>query len=117
MLRDKDSAATTRGHGPPERAIRCMLETYLSHQVDGATANFMLEIIALDHSNTVLAGSCTFHFDGAFDHTVDKVLCETVFLVVIEDDSCTSQLRPEYCVCSFDVAPHHESCRHRRDQQ
>lgn len=117
MLRDKDSAATTRGYGPPERAIRYTFETYLSHHVDSATANFMFEIIALDHTNTVLTRGCTFHLDGPFDHTVDKVLCETVFLVVIEDDSCTSQLRPEYSVCSFDVAPYHESCRHQRDQQ
>jgi hypothetical protein len=47
----------------------------------------VLEIIPFDHANTVLTGGCTFHLDGTFDHAVDKVLCETVFLVVIEDDS------------------------------
>jgi len=69
-----------------------MCETYLSHQIDGAAADFMLEIIPLDHANTVLACGCTFHLDGAFDHTVDEFFCETMFLVVIEDNGYTCQL-------------------------
>jgi hypothetical protein len=94
-----------------------MSKTHFSHQINSAAANFVLEIIPLDHANTVLAGGCTLHFDGTFDHAVDKVLCETMFLVVIQDYGYTSQLRSEYHVCLFDVAPHHESCRHQRDQQ
>jgi hypothetical protein len=77
----------------------------------------MLEIIPLDHANTMLTGGCTLHFDGTFDHAVDKVLSETMFLVVVEDYSYMSQSRPEYNVRLFDVAPHRESCRHQRDQQ
>jgi hypothetical protein len=95
----------------------CMFETYLSHQIDSAAANFMLKIVPLDHANTVLTGGCTFHLNGAFDHAMDEILRETVFLIVVENDGYARQLRTESFVCLCSEVPHHESCHHQRDQQ
>lgn len=82
-----------------------MFKTYLSHQIDSAAANFMLEIIPLDHANAVLARGRTFHLDSAFDHAMDKVFCETMFLVVVEKYGCMSQSRTEWFIRSRNALP------------
>lgn len=69
--------------------------THLSHQINRSAAHFMLQIVPLDQSNTVLASGCTLHLNSAFDHAVDEVFCEAMFLVIIEKNSCASQSRAE----------------------
>ena len=67
-----------------KRIIR-LLQT--PHCINRARPQLMLQIIALDQANAMLARRRTFELDGALDHVVDDVFGFCVLgLLVVEDD-------------------------------
>lgn len=50
----------------------------------------MLEVVALDEADAVLARGGALVLDGALDHVVDEVLCFFVLGFLVVEDDCWS---------------------------
>lgn len=61
--------------------------TYLSHGINCAQPQFVLEIIPLHQSYTVLSRSRTLQFNSTLDHVVNDTLGNWSLGGVIEEDS------------------------------